>query len=281
MRHLAGRPHDGFFKADEGTRNAAPLLSRRSLVAGMGAAFLLSARDARAAASAHGPFTDLLQRYVVAGRDGLNRVLYARFKEEAGASLDRYIAALAETRVSGLGRNDAFAFWVNLYNAVTLQVVLAHYPIRSIREIDLGGGFFARGPWRKNLVAVEGRDLSLDDIEHGILRKRWSEPRVHYAVNCASIGCPNLAREAWSGATLERMLDEGARSFINHPRGVEITSAGVRASRIYSWFSEDFGTATQLREHWRTHARPALQRGLDANARIAGYDYDWGLNDAA
>lgn len=280
MRHLAGGPHDGFFKANDSASNAAPHLSRRSLVAGLGAALLVPARVARAGAPAHGPFTDLLQRYVVAGPDGLNRVRYARFKAEAGAALDRYIASLAETRVSGLGRDDAFAFWVNLYNAVTLQVVLAHYPVRSIREIDLGGGFFARGPWRRNLVTVERRDLSLDDIEHGILRKHWSEPRVHYAVNCASIGCPNLAREAWSGATLGRMLDEGARAFVNHRRGVEVNAEGVRASRIYSWFSEDFGTEEHLREHWRTYAGAALRRGLDANVRIAGYQYDWGLNDA-
>ncbi|WP_428699581.1 DUF547 domain-containing protein [Stappia sp.] len=280
MRHVAGCPAEGPPHTDEHAFGVAAPVSRRSLVAGLGAAFLLPAGAARAAAPSHGPFTDLLQRYVVAGRDGLNRVRYARFKAEAGGSLDRYIASLAATRVSGLGRDDAFAFWVNLYNAVTLQVVLAHYPVRSIREIDLGGGFFARGPWRKNLVAVEGRDLSLDDIEHGILRKRWSEPRVHYAVNCASIGCPNLAREAWSGATLERMLDEGARAFINHRRGVAVTADGVRASRIYSWFSEDFGTGEQLREHWRAHAGAGLRRGLDANPRIAGYDYDWGLNDA-
>lgn len=280
MRHMAGRPADGISRADEGARGGASHVSRRSVIAGLGAAFVFRSHAASAAAPSHAPFTDLLQRYVVAGGDGLNRVRYARFKAEANAALDRYIASLAGTRVSALGRDDGFAFWVNLYNAVTLQVLLAHYPVRSIREIDLGGGFFARGPWRRNLVTVEGRELSLDDIEHGILRKRWSEPRVHYAVNCASIGCPNLAREAWSGAALERMLDEGARAFVNHRRGVEVTADGVRASRIYSWFSEDFGTGEQLRVHWRAHAAPALQRGLGANVRIAGYQYDWGLNDA-
>ena len=128
MRHVAGCPAEWPPHTDEHAFGVAAPVSRRSLVAGLGAAFLLPAGAARAAAPSHGPFTDLLQRYVVAGRDGLNRVRYARFKAEAGGSLDRYIASLAATRVSGLGRDDAFAFWVNLYNAVTLQVVLAHYP---------------------------------------------------------------------------------------------------------------------------------------------------------
>lgn len=266
------------------TSRAAPdgvRLSRRAVMAGLGGAAIVAAAGRPAvAAPSHDAFGALLRRYVVAGGDGLNRVRYARFKAEARAPLDRYVAALAATGASGLGRDDAFAFWVNLYNAVTLQVVLAHYPVRSIRDIDLGGGFFARGPWRKKLVSVEGRDLSLDDIEHGILRKRWSEPRVHYAVNCASVGCPNLAREAWTGNRLERMLDAGARAFVNHPRGLRTASGGLRASRIYSWFAEDFGTERQLRDHWRAHAAAPLAAALDANPRIAGYDYDWGLNDA-
>ncbi|MBL6430454.1 MAG: DUF547 domain-containing protein [Alphaproteobacteria bacterium] len=178
------------------------------------------------------------------------------------------------------GAPDAFAFWVNLYNAVTLQVVLEHYPVASIRDIDLGGGFFSRGPWKKDLVTVESRALSLDGIEHGILRKRYKDARVHYAVNCASVGCPDLAPRAYTGAVLEAMLDAGARGFVNTPRGVRVEGAGIRASKIYSWFSEDFGSEAQLRAHWRRYARPDLAAAIEGARRIAGYDYDWSLNDA-
>ena len=264
------------------TRNDRLRLSRRSLLAGAAVAIAsgLVPEHAHARAPSHDAFTELLQRYVVAGSDGLNRVRYGAFKSGGSAALDAYIARLAATPVSQLGRADAYAYWVNLYNAVTLQVVLQYYPVASIRDIDLGGGFFTRGPWRKKLVTVEGRELSLDDIEHNILRKRYSDARVHYAVNCASIGCPNLARRAYSGSALETMLEAGARDFVNHPRGVRVNNRGIRASRIYSWFAEDFGTEAQLRAHWERYASAPLRERI-ANARgIAGYDYDWGLNDA-
>ncbi|MHC5654752.1 DUF547 domain-containing protein [Stappia sp. ICDLI1TA098] len=259
------------------------LQTRRTVLGALACGTLLlgGAAGRAMAAPSHDPFSELLQRYVVRGADGLNRVRYAAFRAEGGAELERYIATLAATRASALSRAEAFAFWVNLYNAVTLQVVLAHYPVASIREIDLGGGFFSRGPWRRALVKVEGRDLSLDDIEHGILRKRFSEPRVHYAVNCASLGCPDLARRAYSGPLLEEMLETGARAFVNHPRGVRVERDGIHASRIYDWFSDDFGSESHLRAHWRRYAGKALAADLAAGPPIAGYHYDWELNDAA
>ncbi|SDT89287.1 DUF547 domain-containing protein [Stappia sp. ES.058] len=259
---------------------APAVLTRRMLIAGAGALALAGPRFAQAAPS-HDAFTELLQRYVVVSDGGLNRVRYAAFKSGGRAALDRYVEGLAATRVSGLGADDAFAFWVNLYNAVTLQVVLEHYPVASIRDIDLGGGLFSRGPWKKDLVTVEGRALSLDDIEHGILRKRYDDARVHYAVNCASVGCPDLAPRAYTGASLAAMLDEGARGFVNTPRGVRVEAGGIRASKIYSWFSEDFGSEAQLRAHWRRYARPGLSAAIEGARGIAGYRYDWSLNDAS
>jgi hypothetical protein len=264
----------------EGTGAVPPVrVTRRMLIAGAGALVVAGPRFAQAAPS-HDAFTELLQRYVVVSGSGLNRVRYAAFKSGGRAALDRYVEGLAATRVSSLGARDAFAYWVNLYNAVTLQVVLEHYPVASIRDIDLGGGLFSRGPWKKELVTVEGQALSLDDIEHGILRKRYKDARVHYAVNCASVGCPDLAPRAYTGAALEAMLDEGARGFVNTPRGVRVEAGGIRASKIYSWFSEDFGSEAQLRAHWRRHAGPSLATAIEGARRIAGYQYDWSLNDA-
>ncbi|MXN66383.1 DUF547 domain-containing protein [Stappia sp. GBMRC 2046] len=257
-------------------------LSRRGFVAGVAAAGLAFAAPARVLAdSGDRVWTSLLRQYVVSSRDGINRVRYAAFKRESYGELAAYLMELQRVKVSSLGRADQFAFWVNLYNAETVRVVLEHYPVRTIRDIDLGGGLFANGPWKKKLLTVEGRELSLDDIEHEILRKDFGDKRVHYAVNCASLGCPNLQLEAFTGARLDAMLDAGAADYINHPRGVNVVDGRVTASKIYNWFSEDFGGNSDLIGHWRDYARPELAGKLDEARRISDYVYDWGLNDAA
>ena len=103
-------------------------------------------------------------------------------------------------------RDEQLAYWINLYNALTVKVILDHYPVKSILDIDISPGWFSIGPWGKKLVAVEGVEISLDDIEHRILRPIWRDPRIHYALNCAAVGCPNLLREAFTGATAEVLL---------------------------------------------------------------------------
>lgn len=265
-----------------GTRETESVsLSRRGFIAGLAAAGFASAAPVRVLAdTGHGAWTSLLQTYLVASEDGINRVRYAAFKREGYGRLAAYLQTLQGVGVSSLGRAEQFAFWVNLYNAETVRLILEHYPVRSIRDIDLGGGFFANGPWKKKLLVVEGRELSLDDVEHEILRGEFGDKRVHYAVNCASIGCPNLQREAFTGANLEAMLDKGAADYINHPRGVSVTDGRITASKIYDWFSEDFGSSSDLIGHWRGYARPELASRLDEARRISDYVYDWDLNDA-
>jgi hypothetical protein len=224
----------------------------------------------------HSPWTKLLARFLRPRPDGVMGVAYGRWKAEAREPLAAYLTMLSGVTVTRLSRRDQFAFWANLYNARTIALVLERYPLASIREINLGGSLFGSGPWRAKLVRVEGVDLSLDDIEHEILRKLWRDPRVHYAVNCASIGCPDLPRQAFSGASLEAMLERGARAYVNHPRGVSVAGDAVTASRIYSWFAADFGDQTALFAHWRRYA--AGPQALAQASRIAGFDYDWRLN---
>jgi Protein of unknown function, DUF547 len=224
-------------------------------------------------------FDRLLRTYVSAGGDGLNRVAYAAWKANAAdkAALDQVVSGLASTAVSRLSKPQQFAHWANLYNALTVQVVLSRFPVRSIRDIKSNP--LQLGPWKDKRVTVEGRSLSLDDIEHTILRKQWNDPRVHYAVNCASIGCPNLQRKSWNTASLEADLDSAARAFINSPRGVRVVRPGqVRVSSIYQWFKVDFGgNDAGVLAHLRQYAAPALARDL-ASARIIGHDYDWAIN---
>jgi hypothetical protein len=183
-------------------------------------------------------------------------------------------------RPSAMQPAAEMAYWINVYNAVTLDVVLDHYPVRSIRDIDLGGGLFGSGPWKAGLVTVEGRKLSLDAIEHDILRARFHEPLVHYALNCASVGCPDLQPRAWTANTLPRQFDTGARTYVNHPRGLMVEERRLKASKIYRWYADDFGGRPGLKEHWQAYADPQLAARLARFARPQSYFYDWTLNDA-
>lgn len=228
----------------------------------------------------------LLSRYVSANADGINRVDYARWRSNGAdrAALNGYVGEIAGQRPSGFARERAFAYWINLYNAVTLQIVLERYPVRSIRDIrSEGAGFDLRGligPWRSPRVTVEGRRLSLDDIENTILRPTFRDPRVHYAINCASLGCPNLMARAWRAETLNADLDAAARAYVNHARGVSIGADGaLRVSSLYRWFRDDFGGAdASVIAHLRRYAAPQLARRLERSTRIGGHNYDWALN---
>ena len=220
-----------------------------------------------------------VKRHVRTGSDGVNRLDYATLAANAGPELDRVIAGMAELPISDYGRNEQFAFWANLYNAVTVKVILDHYPVDSIQDVDISPGLFASGPWDRELVTVEGEALTLNDIEHRILRPVWRDPRVHYAVNCASIGCPNLVTEAFTGTNLEAQLDAAARAYINDPRGVNISGGKVTVSKIYDWFHEDFGNSTEgVLAHLKRYAEPALAARLVEIGTIEGTAYDWNLN---
>lgn len=159
--------------------------------------------------------------------------------------------------------------------------MLDHYPLRSIRDIDISPGLFTSGPWRKKLVRVEWTALSLDDIEHRILRPIWRDPRVHYVLNCASLGCPDLPRDALTATNADAMMDRAARDYINHPRGVRMAGGKLFVSRVYRWFADDFGGEAGLVEHLRRYAEPGGAASL-AGTRELGYGrYDWALNDCA
>jgi hypothetical protein len=259
------------------------MIHRRSL------ALLAPALLIRPAHAAEPGLDALFARYTTTPADGVTRVDYARWKASAAdmAALDAWIADAATRRPSAMARNEAFAFWANLYNALTLKVILERHPVRSIKDIrSTGVGLDPRqfaGPWRTRLVTIEGNRMSLDDVEHNTMRPTFRDPRVHYAVNCASIGCPNLPARAWRAASLEADLDAAARAFVNHPRGALILpSGGLRVSSIYRWFREDFGgDDAGVIAHLRRHAGPALAAGLQNVTRVAEDAYDWALNDSS
>lgn len=236
-------------------------------------------RPSGSGAMSHAAFAPLLAAYVRPDTAGYNRVDYAAFKSAGHAALKAYVATLQAAAPSRFGRAEAMAYWINLYNARTLDVVLDRYPVSSIKKINLGGGgIFGGGPWSKPLMTVEGRALSLDDIEHRIVRPLFGDPMCHYALNCASYSCPNLATEPYTGENAGRLMADSARAYINHPRGLSIDGGAITASRIYAWYAGDFGGRDRLKPHWKTFAGDRLASRIDA-ARIAGYSYDWTLND--
>ncbi len=212
----------------------------------------------------------------VRDRPGANLVDYQAAARDR-AALDGYLAKLSATPVSTLNRAEQMAFWINLYNALTVRVILDHMPVDSIRDIDISPGILSSGPWDAKLIQIEVTDLTLNDIEHRILRPIWNDPRVHYAVNCASIGCPDLAPSAYTGTDLNAALDRAAKAYVNDPRGVSVVGDDVVVSRIYDWFIEDFGDSEAgVIAHLRKHGAPDLAHTLKGG--LDDTHYDWSLN---
>ncbi len=234
--------------------------------------------DASTATVDHAPWAEFLSKYIRNTEDNRTLVDYGAVPEEDKLALKAYLTALQAVDPTVLNRDEAFAYWVNLYNALTVDIILDDYPVKSIRNIFSG---FRPGPWRRTVATVNGVTVTLDNIEHGILRRFWSDNRVHYAVNCASIGCPNLAAVPYTGATLDDMLDKGARDYVNHPRGVNFDGGRTTVSSIYSWFREDFGdNEAGVIAHLKQYAEPELLAKLDTITGIDANFYDWNLNDA-
>ena len=140
----------------------------------------------------HSTWAEFLAAHVSRDRDGVNRVAYGNVSDADRERLAAYIARLTAVPIGRFSRAVQLAYWINLYNALTVDLVLSVYPIDSILDIDISPGILAFGPWDAAMTQVEGRPLSLNDIEHRILRPIWRDARIHYALNCASVGCPNL-----------------------------------------------------------------------------------------
>lgn len=228
----------------------------------------------------HTIWNDLLNRYVVEDQSKFNRFSYKAFSNGDRQQLRQYLGDLSNTKISDYSRDQQRAYWINMYNALTVYVTLEHYPIKSIR--DISSGLFSSGPWGMKLIKVEGEALTLDDIEHRILRPIWKDPRIHYAVNCASIGCPNLQREAFTAGNTDEMLEKAATDFINHPRAASVSSTGkLRVSSIYVWFADDFGGEKGVIKHLKQYAKPELRTALNTIDSIDDDHYDWDLNGLA
>ncbi len=227
----------------------------------------------------HATWDGLLKSYVVESPDGVNRFDYGALKKNPGdlARLQAYLKQFEQLEMAALGPNEQFAAYANIYNALTVLHIVGRYPVDSIRS-----GYFPSGPWKRVKTDIGGKAVSLDALEHDILRP-MGEARVHYVINCASYSCPNLRRSALTPAKLEDDLNAAARDYINHPRGVAVRSrGGLRVSEIYKWFRDDFGgDEASLIAHFMDYASPELAAQIRANPDIKSYSYDWSLNDVS
>lgn len=191
-------------------------------------------------------------------------------------ALTRYIDQMSALDPADWPRDEALAYWLNLYNAVTLQLVLNNYPLDSIKDI---GGFMKKSPWKRELVTIGGRALTLNKIENDVIRPTFQDPRIHFALNCASRGCPPLAQEAFDAEHLSEQLDAACRLALNQDRWVKVDGDKVLLTKIFDWYRADFeadgGSVLAFVRRYRTAPFPA------GEPKVEYMSYDWQLNRVA
>lgn len=231
-------------------------------------------------AQTHQTFTDILKKYVINGL-----VDYKNLKNDY--QLDKYLSQLSDTNPDKLSRNEKLAFWINAYNAFTLQVVRDNYPIESITDLHTGGKIIGyllgKTVWDKQFITINNKKYSLNDIEHNILRK-MNEPRIHFAVVCASISCPELLNGAFEADKIETQLQEQTAKFLNDKtrNHFDIKNRKAHISEIFNWFGEDFGKSDENILRFISKFVPdSISKDIRSNVSnwsISFNDYDWGLN---
>ena len=215
-----------------------------------------------AAPTNHANWNSLLQKYV--SKSG--SVNYKGFKKDNN-SLSAYLKELATmTPTKEWSKNATLAYWINAYNAYTVKLIVDNYPTKSIKDIN--------DPWGKKFITLAGTKYSLEGIENEILRK-MNEPRIHFAINCASVSCPNLLNEAYTEAKLEQQLKNVTKSFVNDKTKNSITASKIEVSKIFDWFAGDFkskgGVIAFLNQYSNTK--------ISDNAQVAFKEYNWNLNE--
>lgn len=226
----------------------------------------------------HSTFDQLLQHYVVDERYVDYAAWHASVVDQT--ALGDYVQRLEAVDTRTLSRDQALAFWINLYNATTLKLILDHYPVKSIKDL----GNWLTSAWDKDLVRVNGRPFTLNQIENDVLRPTFPDPRIHFALNCASMSCPPLASHAYRAASIDAQLESVTRRAVADSYWVDTSGCGshgrgtLRLSKIFEWYAKDFGGERGVRNflaHYLPVQKPALQNG---DCSIDYRDYDWSLN---
>ncbi|SDX64322.1 DUF547 domain-containing protein [Hymenobacter psychrophilus] len=224
----------------------------------------LAATPAAAAAFDHSAFDRLLKKYV----DARGRVNYKGFRSEE-KDFDAYLARLSQNPPKATdAQAEQMAFWINAYNAYTIRLILDNYPLKSIKDIG--------EPWKKVFFSIGGTKMSLDDIEHGILRKKFDDPRIHFALVCASISCPPLRPEAYTAARLSAQLDAQGRAFLNDTGKNKLNAQSAQLSNYFNWYKDDWNKNGQSVVKW---VNKYAKTNISDNTKIGYLDYNWNLNE--
>lgn len=221
----------------------------------------------------------ILDRYLKTNHvSNINRFDYANVTREDYNLLSKYLSQMQALDPATFSRKVQKSYWINLYNALTVKLVLDNYPTPSITK--LGDKLFSFGPWDDEIAVIQKQRLSLNDIEHRILRPIWKDNRIHYAVNCASISCPDLSGKAYNATNTDTILNKAARDYVNHIRAVDFKGNTLILSSIYDWYIDDFGgDKKSLLIHLMSFANSELKQKLSSFTGNIKYDYNWMLNE--
>jgi len=221
-------------------------------------------------APSHQQWDKLLRKHVNAS----GMVSYKGFQKDK-ADLDSYLKTLSDNAPqSSWSENEQKAYWINAYNAFTVALILKHYPVKSIK--DIGGKIYkVNTPWDIKFINIGGKKYDLNNIEHGILRKKYDDPRIHFVLVCASISCPRLRDEAYTTTKLDAQLDDAGKEFLNDKSKNNIRADRADLSKYFSWYKGDFTKNGSLTDFINKYS----QTKINANTKIGSLDYNWNLNE--
>lgn len=212
----------------------------------------------------HDKWAKMLNQYVTEN----GNVNYDGFKESE-SQLDQYLNHLkSNAPKDNWSKEHSMAYWINAYNAFTIKLILKNYPLKSIMEINSGKA------WDLQFIEIGGKKLSLNDIEHNILRKRYKDPRIHFAVNCASVSCPKLVNRPFLATTLQVQLESAAKQFVNNAKKNSISADKIQISKLFEWYSGDFTDGQSLIAYLNKYSKIKI----NPKAKISYMAYDWNLN---
>ena len=212
----------------------------------------------------HEIWDNLLEKHVSV--DG--NVNYKGFLNDR-AELKKYLDLLGSSHPdNSWSKEEQMAYWINAYNAFTIELILRNYPVKSIKDIGI------ISPWHIGFIEIQGEKYDLNDIEHNILRKKFNDPRIHFAIVCASYSCPKLLNEAFIASGLNAQLNEQARQFINDPSRNKISATHIKISKIFDWFTKDFTDNGSLVDYLNKYSSTRI----DSKAKVSYLQYNWSLN---
>ncbi|MEQ8706493.1 MAG: DUF547 domain-containing protein [Phaeodactylibacter sp.] len=225
-------------------------------------AIMTSISTPQASAPDHNLWETVLQQYV--SETGV--VNYKKMAKNEKA-LNAYLDELAShPPMDSWSRDEKLAYWINAYNAYTVKLIVDNYPVKSIRDLHDGN------PWDVKWIELGRQTYSLNQIEHDIIRPRYDEPRIHFAVNCAAQSCPPLLNHAWTAENLEQNLEQQTRAFINNEQYNRIGAKALELSQIFNWYGEDFGDLAAFANRY-------TEIDIKPKAKVTFLEYNWALNE--